>query len=112
MKGARTLLSASGCTALPAHCQLLTRDMIRHDLDRLEALGFFARCRYSRGVRGGFTAYSFRHPKRQDLITAVQAWAAANASFKAKTAKHRQEDLAAFRRIKTARLPESQACAK
>lgn len=70
--------------------------MIRRDLDRLEALGFFARCRYSRGPRGGFMAYSFRHPQRQDLITAVQDWAAATARFKAKTAAHRREDLEAF----------------
>ncbi|HEY1048179.1 MAG TPA: hypothetical protein VGE39_00435 [Prosthecobacter sp.] len=99
-KGARTLLSASGGTALPAHCQPLTRDMIRHTLDKLESLGFFARVRYSTGPCGGYTAYSFRHPQRADLIAAVQKWAADNATFKTKTATHRAEDLAAFRQTK------------
>ncbi len=97
---AGSLLSASGSTALPAHCQPLTRDMIRHTLDKLESLGFFARCRYSTGPCGGYTAYSFRHPQRSDLIAAVQKWAADNASFKAKAATHRVEDLAAFRGMK------------
>lgn len=86
---------------LPAHCQPLTRDLIRHDLDKLEALGFFGRCRYSTGPCGGYTAYSFRHPKRADLIAAVQKWSADNATFKTKAATHRAEDLAAFRGMET-----------
>lgn len=91
------LQAARAAGTLPAHAQPLTRDMIRHDLDKLEALGFFARVRYATGPRGGFTAYSFRHPKRTDLITAVQQWAAANAKFKTKAAANRKADLAAFR---------------
>lgn len=91
--------AAQAAATLPAHCQPLTRDMIRRTLDKLEALGFFGRCRYSTGPCGGYTAYSFRHPKRADLIAAIQKWAADNDSFKAKAATNRAEDLAAFRGV-------------
>lgn len=94
------LQAAQTAGTLPAHCQPLTRDMIRHDLDKLESLGFFGRCRYSTGPCGGYTAYSFRHPRRTDLIAAVQQWAHVKASFKAKAAENRAEDLAAFRGMK------------
>ncbi len=72
--------------------------MLRPDLDKLEALGFFIRCRYSTGTRGGLTAYSFRHPKRDDLVKAIQTWSADNRSFQAKAATHRAADLTAFTR--------------
>ena len=49
-----------------------------------------------RAPRGGLTAYSLRHPKREDLATAIEQWAAANHAFQAKAAAHRAADLAAF----------------
>ena len=93
-----------GKAALPAHCQPLTRHMIRDGTAKLEALGFFARCRYSRGKVGGLMAYSFRHPRRDDLGAAIHDWDAANHSFKAKTDAFRASDLAAFQ---TPRKPPS-----
>lgn len=91
-------LFQSGLASLPAHCEPLTRQMIRAATDKLEALGFFARCRYSRGKAGGLMAYSFRHPKRENLQAAVQQWDAANRAFKTKTASHRASDQEAFKR--------------
>ena len=93
-------LFEKGRATLPAHCEPLTRQMIRDGCDKLEALGFFARCRYSRGRTGGLMAYSFRHPKREGLQAAVLQWDAANHSFKTKTASHRASDQAAFKRTK------------
>ncbi len=89
-------LFQAGKATLPPHCQPLSRDMIRTTLDKLEALGFFARCRYAKGARGGLTAYSFRHPERRGLVQAVQKWAATNQSFKDKVSDLRTADLAAF----------------
>ena len=93
-------LFESGRDALPAHCQPLTRQMIRDACDKLEPLGFFAKCRYSGGKSGGFTAYSFRHPKREDLQAAVLQWKSANSSLKAKRDAHHASDLEAFKRTK------------
>ncbi len=89
-------LFKAGAATLPAHCQPLSRDVIRRELEKLEALGFFARCRYSTGTRGGLMAYSFRHAKREGLAQAVKAWSAANNSFQSKAATNRADDLAAF----------------
>lgn len=89
-------LLQAGKAALPAHCQPLSRDVIRATLDKLEALGFFARCRYSTGGRGGLMAYSFRHPGREGLVQSIRQWAADNRAFQAKVAALRAEDLAAF----------------
>lgn len=117
-EGARTLMSASASTpphadapphALPAHCQPLSRDVIRHDLDKLEALGFFGRCRYARGPCGGYTAYTFRHRQRADLLAAVQAWATDKNARKTKIAANRQEDLRAFRKALPARAERRSA---
>jgi len=88
-------LFAAEKDTLPAHCQPLTRSQIRVTCDNLEALGFFARVRYSTGGRGGFSAYSFRH-ERTGLIEAVKGWSLANKSLRAKTAAHRAADLLAF----------------
>lgn len=93
-------LFEKGRATLPAHCEPLTRQMIRDGCDKLEALGFFARCRYSRGRTGGLMAYSFRHPKREGLQAAVLQWDAANRSFKTKTTAHRASDQEAFKRAK------------
>jgi hypothetical protein len=87
-----------GTDALPAHCAPLTRQMLRDDCDKLEALGFFARCRYSKGKAGGLMAYSFRHPKRENLQASILEWARDNESFQAKTAAHRASDQEAFTR--------------
>ena len=57
---------------LPDHCQPLSRYMIREGTETLEALNFYARRRYSRGKAGGLMAYSFRHPRREDLYAAIQ----------------------------------------
>jgi len=95
-------LFQAGKEALPFHCQPLSRDMIRATLERMEALGFFARCRYSCGQRGGFMAYSFRHTKREALAAAVKEWRANRNSLKTKTAGHRAADLAAFQKKKPA----------
>ncbi|MDB6119563.1 MAG: hypothetical protein JWO08_3344 [Verrucomicrobiaceae bacterium] len=81
---------------MPDHCQPLSRHMIREGTETLEAVNFYARCRYSRGKAGGLMAYSFRHPKREDLYAAIQQWDAANHVFKAKTAALRATDLQAF----------------
>ena len=91
----KALLQAGKAT-LPAHCQPLSRRIIRQELDKLEALGFFARCRYAKGARGGLMAYSLRHPKREGLVAAIKRWAAANHAFQTKAAVQRAEDLAAF----------------
>jgi hypothetical protein len=82
---------------LPPHCQPLTRSMIRGTCDRLEALGFFGRVRYSAGVAGGYTAYSVTL-ERPALIEAVKKWQAANMAFKTKIDGHRKSDQEAFKR--------------
>lgn len=87
-----------GKAGLPAHCQPLSRHTIRQTMDRLEALGFFARCRYASGPRGGCMAYSFRHPKRGELATAVKDWRATKDFFKTKAAANRAADLEAFQK--------------
>ena len=89
-------LFQAGKDSLPAHCQPFSRDVIRTTMDKMEALGFYARCRYARGTRGGLMAYSFRHPERKDLIRDIQKWAAANLAFKSKVADLRAADMAAF----------------
>ncbi|OYW76779.1 MAG: hypothetical protein B7Z37_07245 [Verrucomicrobia bacterium 12-59-8] len=93
-------LFQAGKASLPAHCQPMSRHDIRRGLDRLEALGFYARCRYATGKRGGLMAYSFRHPKREGLVAAIQQWATANQVFQAKTTALRAADLAAFAKPK------------
>ena len=61
---------------IPDHLKpKLTRWQISDTVARLEDLGFFLRFRYSRGKRGGFSAYSFRHATRKDLAEAVAEWA-------------------------------------
>lgn len=89
-------LFQAGKATLPAHCQPLSRRIIRQELDKLEALGFFARCRYSKGACGGLMAYSLRHPKREGLVDAIKQWAAANHAFQTKATALRAADLAAF----------------
>jgi hypothetical protein len=89
-------LFKAGAASLPAHCQPLSRRILRQELEKLETLGYFLRCRYSTGARGGYMAYSFRHPKREDLVKAVQAWSAANHAFQTQAATNRTADLAAF----------------
>jgi hypothetical protein len=103
-------LFEAGKATLPAHCQPLSRDVIRAELEKLEALGFFARCRYAKGPRGGLMAYSLRHPDRQGLVQAIQKWAAANQSFKNKVTALRATDLDAFAgpQVKTTPRPQSQ----
>lgn len=88
----------NGKKSLPKHCQPLTRQMIRVACNKLESLGFFARCRYSSGKSGGFTAYSFRHPRREDLQNAVIRWSSDNKLFKAITDANRASDLEAFKK--------------
>lgn len=89
-------LFQAGAASLPAHCQPLSRRILRQELEKLEALGYFLRCRYSTGPRGGFMAYSFRHPKREDLVKAVKAWSAANRAAQTQVTANRAADLAAF----------------
>ncbi len=86
-----------GRSTLPAHCQPLSRQMIRDTTGKLEALGFFGRCRYSTGKAGGMMAYTFRHPNREDLVTAVKQWRDRNRSLKVKTASLRASDQQAFK---------------
>jgi hypothetical protein len=57
--------------ALPLHCQPLTRSQIDLTTTRMEANKFYLRFRYSKGDRGGKTAYSFRHDTREKLAGAV-----------------------------------------
>jgi hypothetical protein len=83
--------------AIPSHCEPLTRSMIRGCCEKMEALGFFARARYSTGGTGGLMAYSFKL-ERSALIEAVEKWAAANASFKTKVDGHRKSDQEAFKK--------------
>ena len=64
-------LFAAGQESLPPHCQPLTRSQIDLTTSRLEANKFFLRFRYSKGDRGGKTAYSFRHDSREKLAAAV-----------------------------------------
>jgi len=51
-----------------------SQKQIKRTCDRLEALNFFTRCRHSKGNRGGFMAYSFKHSP-EDLRKAVGRWA-------------------------------------
>ena len=51
-----------------------SQKQIKRTCDKLEALNFFARCRHSKGPRGGFMAYSFRHAPEK-LREAVARWA-------------------------------------
>ena len=51
-----------------------SQKQIKRTCDTLEALNFFARCRHSKGARGGFMAYSFKQ-SREDLREAVARWA-------------------------------------
>ena len=81
--------------AIPSHCEPLTRSMIYATCDKLEALGFYARTRYSKGRTGGYMAYSFKL-ERKALIQAVKNWAAANASFKTKVNSLRDSDRDSF----------------
>lgn len=82
---------------LPPHCQPLTRSMIRGTCDKLEALNFFGRVRYSAGGAGGYTAYSVIL-ERAALVDAVRKWQAANMAFKKKVDGHRKSDQEAFKR--------------
>jgi hypothetical protein len=61
---------------LPSHCQPLTRSQIDLTTSRLEVLKFYLRFRYSKGDRGGKTAYSFRHETREKLAEAVSKYQA------------------------------------
>jgi hypothetical protein len=81
--------------SLPEHCQPLSRWMIRDACDKLEALDFFTRVRYSKGESGGFTAYSFKLT-RNGLVEAVKRWTDANTTFKSKVKGHRKSDQEAF----------------
>lgn len=66
----RDLFGASK-SELPPHCQPLTRSQIDLTTSRMEVLKFYLRFRYSKGARGGKTAYSFRHETREKLAEAV-----------------------------------------
>jgi len=60
---------------IPEHLQPpYSQKQIKRTCDKLEALKFFARCRHSKGNRGGFMAYSFKHDPK-DLREAVARWA-------------------------------------
>ncbi|OYW30987.1 MAG: hypothetical protein B7Z47_02470 [Chthoniobacter sp. 12-60-6] len=96
-------LFRAGAASLPAHCQPLSRRILRQELEKLEALGYFIRCRYSTGERGGLMAYSFRHAKRETLVNAIKTWRAANQSFQTQAAANRAADLAAFSLIPATR---------
>jgi hypothetical protein len=99
-------LFADGQAKLPPHCQPLSRKQIRTDIDRLEALGFFARVRYAAGERGGLTAFSFRQ-SRTDLFTSIKSWSASNSSFQATRKANRAEDLKAFTKGPTEGQPRA-----
>lgn len=64
-------LLTSNKSELPPHCQPLTRSQIDLTTSRMEVLKFYLRFRYSKGDRGGKTAYSFRHETREKLAEAV-----------------------------------------
>ena len=64
---------AKGMTVLPAHCNPLSRKVIRNTLETLERTRFFVRFRFSVGDRGGRYAYSFRHATREDLAKSVES---------------------------------------
>jgi hypothetical protein len=64
-------LFAAGHESLPPHCQPLTRSQIDLTTSRLEVNRFYIRFRYSKGDRGGKTAYSFRHDSREKIAAAV-----------------------------------------
>jgi hypothetical protein len=80
---------------LPSHCEPLTISKIYATCDKLEALGFYARHKHSKGRRGGLMAYSFKL-ERKALIQAVKNWAAANASLKTKVDSFRDSDRESF----------------
>jgi len=76
---------------LPPHCQPLTRSQIDLTTSRLEVLKFYLRFRYSKGDRGGKTAYSFRHETREILAEAVGKYQAEHC-FKPTVDSNRTKD--------------------
>jgi hypothetical protein len=87
---------AGRVSGLPQHAELLSRGKIVATVDKLEALNFFMRFRYARGPRGGYTAYSIRHAKRDELAKAVIEWA----DYKSNTvADNRRADQELCRRL-------------
>jgi hypothetical protein len=62
----------------PDHCIPMTRYQTTSTLERLESLRFFIRHRISRADRGGMTAYSFRHDRREALAKDCEEWQAFN----------------------------------
>jgi hypothetical protein len=73
----------------PAFCSPLSRWAVEATLGRLEELRFFIRARVSRSPtgRGGRTAYSLRHAKREQLFEELRK------STFIKKADYRREDL-------------------
>lgn len=99
---------AAGYDTLPSHCNPMGRRTIRHALERMEALGFFARFRYAKGARGGLTAYSFRHPTREALAESIGKWRAETQALKLKVAKNRAQDLLLSAAIQNGPSPSAQ----
>jgi len=76
---------------LPPHCQPLTRSQIDLTTSCMEVLKFYLRFRYSKGDRGGKTAYSFRHESREKLAEAVGKYQAEHC-FKPTVDANRSKD--------------------
>lgn len=80
----------------PKHSELLSRSKVCTTVQNLEALRFFMRFRYSRGLRGGFSAYSIRHANREALAESVFEWSGYKRD---KVAANRKEDLKLCKRL-------------
>lgn len=99
-------LFQAGRDTLPMHCQPLSRDQISRTTEALEALKFFLRFRYSKGDRGGKTAYSLRHESREKLAEAVGKFQAEH-GFKSDVANNRAKDRELSARIAANLQPPS-----
>ena len=89
----------SSVDSLPPHCRPLSRSQIRTATENLEALGFFARCRYAAGSRGGLMAYSIRSTP-EELHKSVEKWLEHNRWKKQQVAENRLRDRTACEIIK------------
>jgi hypothetical protein len=98
----RKALLAENKNSLPAHCQHLSRSQIDLTTSRLEVLRFYLRFRYSKGDRGGKTAYSFRHETSEKLAEAIGNFQA-EYCFKSTLQNNRAKDRTLSLRIEESR---------
>jgi len=98
-------LFQAGKNDLCSHCQPFSRDQIMRTTGALEACKFYLRFRYSKGDRGGKTAYSFRHESREKLAEAVAKFQAEYCFKQAAVSDNRAKDRILCAKMQEARKP-------